>query len=133
MPTKAKNSPRCFDKPEPPSEHDEQSQFVRMIEAAYPPGVSSLLFAIPNGGRRHIKTACDLKAEGVRPGVPDLFFAYPHKGASGLFIEMKRREGGQLSAVQRHYINLLRGQGYTVEVCHGCDEAFDAISRYLGR
>lgn len=129
----AKNKANCFDKLEPPSEHDEQAQFVRMIEAAYPPGVAMLLFAIPNGGRRPIKTACDLKAEGVRPGVPDLFLAYPHKRAAGLFIEMKRREGGTLSAVQRYYINLLRGQGYVVEVCKGCDEAFDAVRRYLGR
>lgn len=129
----AKNKANCFDKLEPPSEHDEQAQFVRMVEAAYPPGVAMLLFAIPNGGRRPIKTACDLKAEGVRPGVPDLFLAYPHKGAAGLFIEMKRREGGTLSAVQRYYINLLRGQGYAVEVCKGCDEAFDAVRRYLGR
>lgn len=131
MPAKSKAS--CFDKLDSPTEHDEQAQFVLMVEAAYPPGISALLFAIPNGGRRHIKTACDLKVEGVRAGIPDLFFAYPHKGASGLFIEMKKREGGCLSARQRYYIDLLRGQGYAVEVCRGCDEAFDRLAAYLGR
>lgn len=114
-----------------PKEHDEQAQFVRMVEAAYPPGISALLFAIPNGGRRPIKTARDLKAEGVRPGVPDLFLAFPHKGYAGLFIEMKRRHGGRVSEEQMSYIEALRGQAYKVEVCRGCDEAFATLAEYL--
>lgn len=114
-----------------PSEHDEQAQFVRMVDAAFPREVAALLFAIPNGGRRHIKTAMDLKAEGVRRGVPDLFFAYPHKGFGGLFIEMKRRRGGRLEDEQKAYIEALRGNGYAVAVCKGCDEAFDVITAYL--
>lgn len=34
-----------------------------------------LMFAILNGGHRHKKTAVDLKAEGVKAGVPDMFIA----------------------------------------------------------
>ena len=115
-----------------PKEHEEQAQFVRMVDAAYPRDIAALLFAIPNGGRRHIKTACDLKHEGVRSGVPDLFFAYPHKGYAGLFIEMKRRKGGRVSDGQKRYIELLRGQCYAAVVCRGCDEAFNALASYLG-
>ena len=37
----------------------------------------ALIFAIPNGGKRHIGTARKLKAEGVRSGVPDIFLACP--------------------------------------------------------
>ena len=114
-----------------PKEHEEQAQFVRMVDAAYPRDIAALLFAIPNGGRRHIKTACDLKREGVRAGVPDLFFAYPHKGFAGLFIEMKRRQGGRVSEEQMAYIEALRGQAYRVEVCRGCDEAFAVLAEYL--
>ena len=114
-----------------PKEHEEQAQFIRMVDAAYPRDIEALLFAIPNGGHRHIKTACDLKHEGVRSGVPDLFFAYPHKGYAGLFIEMKRRKGGRVSDGQKRYIELLRGQCYAAVVCRGCDEAFSALALYL--
>lgn len=113
------------------SEHDEQAQFIRMVDAAYPREIAALLFAIPNGGARHIKTARELKAEGVRKGVPDLFLAYPHNGYSGLFIEMKKRYGGRVSPEQKAYIEALRGKGYKVEVCKGCDDAYQAMVLYL--
>lgn len=116
-----------------PTEHEEQAQFIRMVETAFPPGVAALLFAIPNGGRRHIKTAVDLKHEGVRSGVPDLYFAYPHRGYHGLFIEMKRRRGGRVSEEQKAYIDALIDKGYAVKVCRGCDEAFRELTAYLGR
>ncbi|OUO94787.1 VRR-NUC domain-containing protein [Cloacibacillus sp. An23] len=116
-----------------PTEHEEQAQLIRMVNAAFPRDVAALLWAIPNGGGRHIKTAVDLKREGVRAGVPDLMFAYPHKGYAGLFIEMKRRKGGRISEEQKRYIELLRAQSYAVVVCKGCDEAFRAITSYLGR
>ena len=122
---------RSFSAATAPSEHEEQAQFIRMVDAAYPRDIAALLFAIPNGGHRHIKTACDLKHEGVRSGVPDLFFAYPHKGYAGLFIEMKRRKGGRVSDGQKRYIELLRGQCYAAVVCRGCDEAFSALALYL--
>lgn len=116
-----------------PTEHEEQAQLMRMVQAAFPSEIAALLFAIPNGGARHIRTALNLKAEGVKAGVPDLYFAYPHKGCHGLFIEMKRRHGGRVSDEQKQYIELLRAQGYAVEVCKGCDEAFEALVGYLGR
>lgn len=124
---------RSFSAATAPSEHEEQVEFIRLVEFAFPPEVAALLFAIPNGGKRAIKTARELKAEGVRKGVPDLFLAYPHNGYSGLFIEMKKRYGGRVSPEQKAYIEALRGRGYAVVVCKGCDEAFDALTAYLGR
>ena len=124
---------RSFSAATAPSEHEEQVEFIRLVEFAFPPEVAALLFAIPNGGARHIKTARELKAEGVRKGVPDLFLAYPHNGYSGLFIEMKKRYGGRVSPEQKAYIEALRGKGYKVEVCKGCDEAFNALTAYIGR
>ena len=47
------------------------------------------VFAIPNGGHRHIKVAAKLKAEGVKAGIPDIFVAVPNSYSAGLFIEMK--------------------------------------------
>lgn len=45
---------------------------------------------IPNGGKRDKVTAKKrLKAEGVKPGVPDVFLPVARKGFHGLYIEMK--------------------------------------------
>lgn len=90
-----------------------------------------LLFAIPNGGRRDVATASNLKAEGVRAGVPDLFLAVPAFGHHGLFIEMKREKGGIVSDFQKEYIALLNERGYKAIVCHGWIEAKNSIESYL--
>lgn len=91
-----------------------------------------LLFAIPNGGRRDVVTASNLRAEGVRAGVPDLFLAVPAFGFHGLFIEMKREKGGVVSDFQKEYISLLHERGYNAIVCHGWIEAKNSIESYLG-
>lgn len=95
-------------------------------------GISEqLLFAIPNGGHRHISVAMKLKAEGVRSGVPDLFLAYPTPFAHGLFIEMKKRKGGRVSDSQKPFISELNEQGYKAVVCHGAEAAINEIKRYI--
>lgn len=116
-----------------PSEHAEQVEFIALVEASYPKELAETLYAIPNGGDRNPVVGMKLKQEGVRKGVPDLFFPYPHKGYHGLYIEMKRRKGGHLSPEQEHMIELLRARDYCVVVCKGCDEAFMEFNRYLGR
>lgn len=50
------------------SEHDQQVAVVEWYDLNGIP-----VFAIPNGGIRHKRTAAMLKAEGVKAGVPDLF------------------------------------------------------------
>lgn len=115
-----------------PTEHAEQCQFVLMAEMILPPNLRPLLWAIPNGGDRHPAVAQKLKAEGVKRGVPDLFFSYPCGGKSGLFIEMKKRSGGVVSGHQKQYIEWLRNVGYRVEVCKGCDEAIAVLKDYIG-
>lgn len=93
------------------------------------PGV--LMFAVPNGGARSAITGARLKAEGVLPGVPDVFLAYPAGGLHGLFIEMKRAGGGRTSAAQKIVGALLSRAGYGVAVCHGWQEARDTVIRYM--
>lgn len=97
------------------------------------------LFAIPNGGARHKAVAGKLKAEGVRPGIPDLCLAVPlkHQGAAGveflaagLFIEMKRR-GNKASPEQEAVILFLRQRGYHVVIAWDAGEAINAIKAYL--
>jgi len=89
------------------------------------------LFAIPNGGHRHVVTAQRMKAEGVKAGVPDLFLAYPSGGYAGLFVEMKRRMGGRLSPVQQEWRERLSKSGYLVAVCLGWEQAKKQIIEYL--
>jgi hypothetical protein len=50
----------------------------------------------------------------------------------GLWIEMKRRKGGQVSADQHGWMDALRAEGYAVAVARGADEAIEIIIAYLG-
>ena len=90
-----------------------------------------LMFAIPNGGKRHIVTGKKLKAEGVKSGVPDIFLSVPRNGKHGLFIELKIGKN-KPSKNQLWWIHSLRAEGYAVEVCYGFLEAQTAIIDYLG-
>ena len=92
----------------------------------------AMLFHIPNGGRRNAAEAARFKAEGVKAGVPDLFLPVARNEKHGLWIEMKRREGGRVSDYQSEWIQRLREQGYAVEVCCGWEEASKVLLSYLG-
>lgn len=98
-----------------PTEHQEQVAVVQWMRLQYP---QHRIFAIPNGGTRNKAEAQNLKRSGVMSGVPDLFIP-----SLKLWIEMKRRKGGAVSAEQKDWIEYLRGCGYRAEVCRGFDEA----------
>lgn len=115
-----------------PTEHQEQCQLFEWAEWAEKrfPGLH-LMHAIPNGGKRDIRTAAMLKAEGVKPGVPDIFLPVPRGGKHGLYIELKRRKGGTVSKEQEAWIRALIHQGYACAVCHGWEAARDVIIDYM--
>lgn len=87
------------------------------------------IFAIPNGGDRHVAVAVKLKKEGVKSGVPDLFIPVIRPNFGGMFLEMKRK-GGKLSDVQKFWLNQLEEEGYRVKVAFSIDEAIKAIEDY---
>ncbi len=89
------------------------------------------MYAIPNGGLRNARTAVTLKRTGVKAGVPDVFLPAKRQGYGGMYIEMKRRKGGVVSQAQKEFMADLISYGYYVKVCHGFDEARDAITEYL--
>lgn len=91
----------------------------------------ALLHAVPNGGYRTKKTAADMKAEGVRPGVPDICLPWPSGDRHGLYIELKRTRGGRLSPAQCRWLRTLTALGYQARVCRGWEEAREAILEYL--
>lgn len=91
----------------------------------------SLMHHIANGGSRDYIEAKHLKLQGVKPGIPDVFLPVAKGGYHGLYIEMKRRNGGRLSPEQKEVIPKLRAQGYRVEVCKGFQEAANVVEAYM--
>lgn len=104
-------------------------RIVAMHESRLPE--LGMLFHTPNGGNRNVITAKKLKAEGVKPGVPDLCLPVPRGGYHGLFIEMKRQKGGVVSPEQKAWLQALNALGYRAEVCKGAAEAWDVIREYV--
>lgn len=102
------------------------------------------LHAIPNGGSRGDSSQSrairggQLKAEGVRQGVADLFLPFPNSGWHGLYIELKapskrpKRDGaGGLSAKQSAFADYARSAGYGWVVCYSWREAADMLRQYI--
>ena len=113
------------------TESQEQIEFIQWCKrnAVEYPELDEI-FAIPNGGKRHIVTASILKLEGVKPGVPDLLLPVSKRGYAGLFIEMKKLNGS-LSLAQKERIPKLRAQGYAVVVAKGAERAKVLVKSYL--
>ncbi len=88
------------------------------------------LFHIPNGGLRDMRTAVNLKAEGVRAGVPDVMLPWPNERFAGLFIELKVGKN-KPSEDQEEWLNHLSEVGYKCVVCYTWNVAKAAIVAYL--
>ena len=113
------------------SEHDHQVslfQWLDVAKAQHPE--LALAFAIPNGGQRHKAVAAKLKAEGVKPGVPDVFLPVARCGYHGLFIEMKFGKNQQTPA-QREWEHKLLMERYMVATCYSWEKARDVILTYI--
>jgi hypothetical protein len=88
------------------------------------------LFAVPNGGIRHIQEAVRLKAEGVQRGVPDLVLPIPRGNHCGAYLELKANKG-RLSEEQKDWLRFLEAQGHAVNVCWNVGDAFNFFRDYL--
>ena len=123
---------RTYNPPVIPLEEIEQEHvflWASMEERAYPE--LAMLYAIPNGGKRAIKTAVALKKQGVKRGVPEMCLPVARGGYHGLYVELKRQKGGTVSDEQREWIAALNTQGYKAIICHGAEEAIEQIRGYL--
>ena len=116
-----------------PTEAQEQEALFRW--AAYAVGrwpQLRLLYHVPNEGRRSVAGGARLKAQGMKPGVPDICLPVPVGRYAALYIELKRKRGGRVSDEQRGWIEALNRAGNRAVVCRGWDEAREEIVRYLG-
>lgn len=122
-----------------PSEHAQQTALFAW--AALPetraalPGIE-LMFAIPNGGERNLKVASNLKAEGVKAGVADVFLPVPVRNYPtlfhGFFFEMKYGPN-KLSDEQRVFLGRMSEQGYHIGVFWTFEAARNAVIAYLSQ
>lgn len=103
-------------------------QWTTFIRVKYPE--IDLMFHIPNGGSRNKLEAANLKKQGVKAGVPDLFLPVSRGGYHGLFVELKYGKN-KPTEKQTKWLTNLNEQGYAVAVCYGCDEASEKILKYL--
>lgn len=119
-------------RPACPTEDAEQEMLFRWAaghESQHPE--LALLHHVPNGGHRSKRTASALRRQGVKPGVPDVVLPVARDGHHGLYVEMKRLQGGRVSPEQCAWIEALSSQGYRAVLCRGWEQARDAIVDYL--
>lgn len=115
--------------------HEEDSEQLALMEwvgmrvARYP--ALKWLIHIPNGGKRNAREAARLRGMGVKRGVSDLFLPVPRGGYHGLWIELKRRDGGRLSEEQRLWLEAMAENGYKTDVCAGWESAAETIEAYM--
>lgn len=116
-----------------PTEEQEQAAVIewRDLMVAQFPDLEDLIH-IPNGGWRSKSEAVRLKKIGVKPGVSDLFLPVPVGKYHGLWIEMKRMQGGRLRPAQKDWLNRMNRRGYLALRADGAEEAIGILSEYLG-
>ena len=85
------------------------------------------MFHIPNGGRRDIITAVNMKRMGVMAGAPDFVLLSPH--SQTYFLELKRR-GGQLSQTQLEFKAWCLKHGYPHAVCDNLEDVIAILSHW---
>ena len=113
-------------------EDDMQTRFFRVIRIAsnrWPR--LKFIHAIPNGGKRNPKEAARLKAQGVTPGVADIFCPMiGYGGQHGLYIEFKAGKNN-LSPEQREFRNHVEHEDYSYKCCYSTEEAVWEVEKYF--
>lgn len=111
-----------------PTEHEEQTDFVRWFRQTYTIPLGVRIFAIPNGSAVTSKAqGAKLASEGVSAGVPDLFVP-----AWLLWIEMKRPKKSHTSELQKLWHEYLRSlPGHTVIKPKGSAEAQAMVLEFV--
>jgi hypothetical protein len=109
-----------------PTEAQEQEMFCKWLD------LKKLdYFAIPNGGSRHKLEAANMKKQGVKKGVSDMFIFAPTRA---LLMEMKRRDPklSKTSKEQIAFKDTANKYPYAeARICYGYDEAVAFVEEFL--
>jgi hypothetical protein len=108
------------------SERQEQLRVVKWLNEN---GIA--FYHVPNGGKREIREAVMFHQMGVIAGVPDLCILGAMDGYHGLYIEIKRQNGGKLSAAQIRWGKILTEKGYLWKEGKGADECIKIVRDYF--
>jgi hypothetical protein len=111
------------------NEHEIQASLFKWLRMAHPK-VERVSYAVPNAGKRSVRAGMYYKAEGLKPGVPDICIPVSSQGFNGLYIELKT-DGGKITENQQEWLDRLSEQGYRAVLCHGFEVARAAIDDYL--
>lgn len=121
------------------NEHELQSaviQWARMSAGMYP--CLAWLHSIPNGATFDdnrtvaIIRAKKMKAEGLTPGVSDLFLPWAARGYHGFYIECKAPgKIGSVRTGQADFMKYAEQAGYLCQVHDSVDDIIEAITWYL--
>lgn len=120
------------------TEHAHQVAYFMWAAMTLTPEVNNVLFAIPNGGYRDPKTAGNLKAEGVKAGVGDVFLAQAVWPYHGLFMEFKvpgdrsrDKRQGKASPAQIIFRKAVMDNDFAHVIVVGWESARDTTNLYL--
>lgn len=94
-----------------------QRELFKHITARKP--ADAVIFHVPNGGKRGLIEAVNLKRMGVVPGVPDIIAIY----AGEVFGMELKAEGGALTEAQKYTLDCFDLAGAHTAVCYGLDQA----------
>jgi len=88
------------------------------------------MFHTPNGGKRDAITGGQMRALGVKPGVPDLLMPVVSGQDCGLALEFKSAVG-RMSPEQDEWADHLKLNGWLVLLVRSADAARAAVMHYL--
>lgn len=108
----------------------EYKQSSLNLSLYFPNIPDKLIFAVPNGGSRHIREAANLKRQGVKSGVSDVIVLIPKKGFASLCIEFKTRVGKQ-SEEQKEFQKQAESCRNKYVVVRSASQAIEELRKYL--
>lgn len=104
------------------TEHNTQCAIVRLLRLH---GIE--VFAVPNGGSRHVVEAVNLKKEGVTAGVSDLVIILKDRV---VFAEIKTAKGRQQQS-QKDFEERVRVLGHEYVIWRSVGDCHNFITNYL--
>jgi len=121
-----------------PPERDEQRWLVNWLN--YHPVLKDFFCKNNNEGKRTPRQGYDLKLQGLRTGVSDLFIYHPSSTGKfpGLWLEIKRNKTYSKSErstptwiAQEKFIETVKSVGFAGEFCYGFADGVKIIEAYL--